>query len=513
MTGIATLLPMLPDVQGARVVLDVPDTQLESALRRAGARSVEDWAATGVGGDRGTADLILLRGPGAALHAGRAGELLAPGGTLALFVPHRSLGRRHDGALGVEQGELLLRCAGLVPHTAYGVRPDLIAPGFTVPLRPVDALPHFATDLHRPWSTAATLAGPLLTHLPHGREALLPVLLLRATAPQTGTSTRPPRLSFTDRLLADARRHLPGADADALAALQISGHGGHRSYLLYSHRSPYPLAVAKVAATDAMATALSAEQQSLERVRALPSRGEWTQQTVPEPLACWRIGTTTVLLETCLPGQQLTAKVRRRVRVGVHHAREDLALPLAWLSDLQHSSAHGTAFLLDPDLVARAAMHRPYGVPVGQWEAFAAAAAESARERAGLPVPAVLSHGDLWPGNLLVGGPAGLAVLDWEASRPDGSPVSDLLFLLLTYLQLAETRGTTPPSLGTVLARHLLTGATGASGTAYRLFTEHLERLGLPAGAGPALLAHELGSRDLSGGGWRPRAHAERSST
>jgi Protein of unknown function (DUF1679) len=66
----------------------------------------------------------------------------------------------------------------------------------------------------------------------------------------------------------------------------------------------------------------------------------------------------------------------------------------------------------------------------GRADAVARLAADVAREVEGLP--AILRHGDLWAGNLLVERAALAGVVDWDAWHPAGVPGADLVQLLGT---------------------------------------------------------------------------------
>ena len=59
-----------------------------------------------------------------------------------------------------------------------------------------------------------------------------------------------------------------------------------------------------------------------------------------------------------------------------------------------------------------------------------------ATETAGLP--AILRHGDLWTGNLLVDGGMLTGIVDWDAADPAGLPGADLLQLVATDLRRRE---------------------------------------------------------------------------
>ncbi len=70
--------------------------------------------------------------------------------------------------------------------------------------------------------------------------------------------------------------------------------------------------------------------------------------------------------------------------------------------------------------------------------AFTRLADDLAAETAGMP--AILRHGDLWTGNLLVDGGMLTGIVDWDAADPTGLPGADLLQLVATDLRRREHR-------------------------------------------------------------------------
>jgi hypothetical protein len=125
---------------------------------------------------------------------------------------------------------------------------------------------------------------------------------------------------------------------------------------------------------------------------------------------------------------------------GTRRAAGQLAAAGRWLADFQRATRR-------PDRTS----------PVPPWLQLAAAAGlppepprwyrELERFTGGQPLPAVASHGDFWPRNLLLPESADRlpAVVDWEAWREAASPLGDLFHYPLALGQLVRRRGGAPP--------------------------------------------------------------------
>ncbi|MGH2732974.1 MAG: hypothetical protein ACRDJG_08575 [Actinomycetota bacterium] len=140
----------------------------------------------------------------------------------------------------------------------------------------------------------------------------------------------------------------------------------------------------------------------------------------PRLVARGRVAGASWSAESALPG-------RRPRRVGPDLLQEVGALGLR-LPRLDGPPAASAADLLV------AAKHLPE-----RSTALAGVSRAFCDDVAGLP--AVMRHGDLWAGNLLVERGRLVGVVDWDAWRPDGYPGADLLQLFATDDRIHARRG------------------------------------------------------------------------
>lgn len=113
-----------------------------------------------------------------------------------------------------------------------------------------------------------------------------------------------------------------------------------------------------------------------------------------------------------------------------------------------------------------------------------AAGPDAAAALAGLPpVPAVLEHGDLWPGNVTVRR-RGFTVLDWELARRPGWPLWDLLFASDAATVWAPTARHLPRSERFL---RLFRGELPGSAALFAAVRDTVARAGVPAEAVGAL--------------------------
>lgn len=141
-------------------------------------------------------------------------------------------------------------------------------------------------------------------------------------------------------------------------------------------------------------------------------RAQYAGAAAPRPLSSGAVGELAWSLETLAPG-------RRPWRLSRALAA-DLA---AWCTRLPRSRQPAPIAPYLPSAVERMA-----GGPVGR---LAELVAEGLRD-----TPTVLTHGDLWLGNVLVLRRGLSAVVDWDAWQPCGVAGTDLLHLLTTQWRI-----------------------------------------------------------------------------
>jgi aminoglycoside phosphotransferase (APT) family kinase protein len=271
--------------------------------------------------------------------------------------------------------------------------------------------------------------------------------------------------------------------------------------LLFPPGAARPAYVAKVPTTDVAARSVEREAAQLTEVGARPLGPVGT--TIPKVVATVEHLGRPVLVMTAMPGQSMLAAYHSWRHTARREAvAADFAAAGAWLAGLQSSTAGtGQASLARMlDGVAESVGRRFGGQP--GTEDDLAELAGLADRLAGHLVPQPVVHGDFWPGNLLVDQGQVLGVIDWEAARPAGSPVSDLARFATSY-SLYLDRHTRP---GRRVAGHpgLRAGRWGAGveyaidGTGWypdlaRSFVmSGLERLGVPSSCWRDVLLADL---------------------
>jgi Phosphotransferase enzyme family len=201
--------------------------------------------------------------------------------------------------------------------------------------------------------------------------------------------------------------------------------------LLFPPGSRRPAYVAKVPTTDTAARSVEREAARLAELaeRPLGPAGG----TVPRIIGRFDYGGRTALVTTALPGRSMLAAYH-----AWHHTARpnsvaaDFAVASEWLAGLQRATARGAGCLDGAlDGIAEAIRSRFGGRPgtdadLGQLD--------SLRTRlAGVRVPRGVTHGDFWPGNLLVSEGRVSGVIDWEMARVSGLGTSDLGRFAIAY--------------------------------------------------------------------------------
>jgi hypothetical protein len=144
----------------------------------------------------------------------------------------------------------------------------------------------------------------------------------------------------------------------------------------------------------------------------------------PEPLRVESLDGRSLLLETAVSGRSAAAVLgddpRRVPALQARLAR--------WLESWSRLTARPQpleAARLAADLIAPAELLAPLITDGGEYVDWLA---ERSAELAGTTVPLVSAHNDLTMANVLVAGSGSLGVVDWEAARADGLPLTDFFY-------------------------------------------------------------------------------------
>jgi aminoglycoside phosphotransferase (APT) family kinase protein len=197
---------------------------------------------------------------------------------------------------------------------------------------------------------------------------------------------------------------------------------------------------------------------------------------------------------TALPGTPMLVAYHRLGHTSRPTAvRADFAAVEAWLASFQSATSSATGPLdVAPGLVDTFERRFSDDSADGPWriEQLLALRRRLRRHRAARTA----SHGDLWPGNLLVAHGRVSGVVDWERLEPAGSPTRDLARFPVSYSHYLDRH--TPPG-APVKGHHGLIAGDPAAAVAYALdgsgwypdlvrahLARGLARLGLPAACG-----------------------------
>jgi hypothetical protein len=211
-----------------------------------------------------------------------------------------------------------------------------------------------------------------------------------------------------------------------LSVIQLAGLRGMNrkvNFLVFDTRSKNPVLILKVARSLQHQLKLQQEYNCLRQVSAFP----FIADSVPRPIAMLDLHGHTIVAETFLPGLPLTLLLRRQKRIHPHDVAKDLIRAQQWLESLQQVSglehADWSGEVLDKLLYANLEMRSSN---------FRCDLSAEIRKFDGLSVPLTASHGDFWPGNLLINEDR-VGVIDWESFRIKGSPLHDSFLFITTY--------------------------------------------------------------------------------
>ncbi len=214
-----------------------------------------------------------------------------------------------------------------------------------------------------------------------------------------------------------------------------------------------PEAFIKLALSDASVRSLADGRSALIE-RAADQLAPGFAELVPKVLADGEIRGRAFVVESALPGTPGDACLGN----GLSEARL-LAAGAAGILPLYQATA--TSALADRALL-EAWVDRPIGVlERALGDRYAAAltnlGAELHEALAGREITTSVTHGDLWPGNLLLDSDDATltGIVDWEGSSPHGAPDVDLVHLLITSRAVGQGR-----ELGDVV-RELMQGRMG----------------------------------------------------
>jgi aminoglycoside phosphotransferase (APT) family kinase protein len=244
----------------------------------------------------------------------------------------------------------------------------------------------------------------------------------------------------------------------------------HVIFLLFDHRNPNPVLVAKIPRAGGDRHALSREATNLRTVQSLREGGF---SSIPRVVAFEEFAGTWMLLESALPGRVMHASTVRR------DPDRCARLLVSWTTDLHVASATQTSgftsidrLLFNPLAEFERSLH-----PRSPLATLCVETRQLVQPLREVALPTVFEHGDLGAPNILLSRDGGPGVVDWELGDPLGMPAADLFFML-TYLAFAQRQATRGNDYETVFQRAFFGPAAWAG-----VFIEPYRRaLGLPDG-------------------------------
>ena len=195
-------------------------------------------------------------------------------------------------------------------------------------------------------------------------------------------------------------------------------HNAHRATWVRSD------CVVKVARSAYGVAALRRDEQTRAAIHAEPAWTAW-RQVVPRTWGAYAEGDRFAVVEERLPGLPLTDRMDDVSAMARVRGR---------LGDLREATYHDvaaddmvTSWFLDPGVTVAALLrrhgHRRAAADVAQW------ASDLAGSLRGSTCRVALVHGDLWPGNVLLGSRGRLGVIDWDQASFHDAPLHDALHL------------------------------------------------------------------------------------
>jgi hypothetical protein len=274
---------------------------------------------------------------------------------------------------------------------------------------------------------------------------------------RTAASARDTSAFVLERMTAGSRLRREHDDIvrTARAAYDAAGGqagrsgGGEGEWVHNAHRATWIRedCVVKVARSSYGVEALRRDLEARARIHVQPAWSAW-RQLVPRTLSEHATGGRLAVVEERLPGMPLTdlmddPSVMARVR--------------GRLGELREATYHNViaddmvpTWFLDPGATVAALLrrhgHRRAAAAVAEW------ADDAAGSLRGSTCRVSLVHGDLWPGNVLLGARGRLGVIDWDQASFHDAPLHDAL-----HLTFHPVRSERRVDLG-LLIRRLLMG-------------------------------------------------------
>lgn len=308
---------------------------------------------------------------------------------------------------------ILLQRSGLVLETPVMHVPDVWSTSHLISLDPSTARYAIRNVLRS--TPARQMAARLVLALPRGHHALV------ALVPWIGLVAR----RHGARPQCEWLARLDGSSSETTRMILAASWRGATGPLLvyrFCEGSREPSAIAKLRPQPQGAEGVS----EASRIDLLGPAAASAGAHVPRVLASGRLGARSVLLETPVLGRRLADALAGRPGL----LRRAVALVSGWLEQWNRSTVTFETMprrRLEQDLF-EALQQIDQELPNRErYHAWLAERANAISE----PLPLVAAHGDLTMWNLIRSDTGKLGVVDWEAARRDGLPLTDLAYMLV----------------------------------------------------------------------------------
>ncbi|PWT91795.1 MAG: hypothetical protein C5B54_04655 [Acidobacteria bacterium] len=247
------------------------------------------------------------------------------------------------------------------------------------------------------------------------------------------------------------------------------------NFFVFDHNSHEPVVLMKLARTSSYEQRLRDEYRALNKVVTLKT----LSHTTPFPIGLFDYCNHVVLIEQCLPGDPLSVLLRRHKRNGRDQMHQDISRAMNWLLTFQEGTRAETV-LFEGSAVVEAALNllkmRHNGKQLA--DDFTQNLFQLAVEFTGLAIPRTASHGDFWPGNVLMND-SKIGVIDWDYFEPDQFPFNDAFLFITSYARTYPWQSWRWASRKEAFA-HAFLEKNWFSQLMKETITDYLQELGIP---------------------------------
>lgn len=223
--------------------------------------------------------------------------------------------------------------------------------------------------------------------------------------------------------------------------------------LLLAANGPAQPSVLKLPLTADAEQSLQLHRQVLAKLHALPDLHSFCT-LLPRPLAWGAFEGQSYYLETALDGVPASDLVRYHAEPASLKHDAVKAIQQLHLGSLQHQQVDTRGFqqLVGDDLAVLYQWSEGWAEPAQLRDRLQSIEALLCRQLVGQALPFAWSHGDYWPGNMLVRPGGGLTgIIDWDRALPQQLPLLDILHLF-AYTRKMQQRS----ELGDTIIGYLL---------------------------------------------------------